>query len=101
MKFGAEAFQDPYTYLGLDESVSLVNAYKSFMTGASPHNPGFKHGIRDTVVATGKVEDIWLREKKDYTNYLVRRYFGTANGVFRMKPGTSIAKSFDPRKRPW
>ncbi|XP_078384872.1 VWFA and cache domain-containing protein 1-like [Oculina patagonica] len=101
VKFGAEAFNDPYSYLGLDETVSRVNAYRSFMTGASSHNPGFKHGIRDTVVATRKVEDIWFREKKDYTKYLVWRYIGTANGVFRMTPGTSMAKSFDPRKRPW
>ncbi|KAL9960914.1 hypothetical protein ACROYT_G034422 [Oculina patagonica] len=101
VKFGAEAFKDPYTYLGLDETVSRVNAYRSFMTGASSHNPGFKHGIRDTVVATRKVEDIWLRKKRNYAKYLVWRYIGTANGVFRMMPGTSMAKSFDPRRRPW
>ncbi|XP_078384871.1 VWFA and cache domain-containing protein 1-like [Oculina patagonica] len=101
VKFGAEAFKDPYSYLGLDETVSRVNAYKRFMTGASASDPGFKPGIRDTVIATRKVEDIWFREKKDYTKYLVWRYIGTANGVFRMTPGTSMAKSFDPRKRPW
>ncbi|KAL9960915.1 hypothetical protein ACROYT_G034423 [Oculina patagonica] len=101
VKFGAEAFKEPYTYLGLDETVSRVNAYKRFMTGASASDPGFKPGIRDTVIATRKVEDIWFREKKDYTKYLVWRYVGTSNGVFRMTPGTSMAKSFDPRKRPW
>ena len=101
MKFGAEAFRDPYTYLGLDETASKIQAYKSFMTGASGSDPGFKPGIRDTVVATRKVEDIWFQEKKDYTKYLVWRYIGTANGVFRMTPGTVLAKSYDPRKRPW
>ncbi len=101
MKFGAEAFQDPYTYLGLDETVSRVNAYRIFLTGVSAHNPGFKQGIRDTVIATSKVEDIWFQKKGNYTKYLVWRYIGTANGVFRMTPGTSMAKSFDPRKRPW
>ncbi len=101
MKFGAEAFKDPYTYLGLDETVSRVNAYRIFMTGVSAHNPGFRQGIRDTFIATRKVEDIWLRKKRNYTKYLVWRYVGTANGVFRMTPGTSMAKSFDPRRRPW
>ena len=101
MKFGPEAFTDPYNYLGLDETKSRVNAYKSFMTSPSGSNPGFKPGIRDTVVATSKVEDIWFREKANYTKYLVWRYVGTSNGVLRMTPGTLLAKSFDPRKRPW
>ena len=101
MKFGAEAFTDPYTYLGLDETVSRVNAYKWFMSNATAHNPGFIPGIRDTVIASSKVDDIWFREKAAFTKYLVRRYFGTSNGVLRMTPGTSIAKSFDPTKRPW
>ncbi|KAJ7392146.1 hypothetical protein OS493_013518 [Desmophyllum pertusum] len=101
VKFGAEAFKDPYTYLGLDETVSDVNAYKRIMTNANSPNTRFKQGIRDTVVATRKVEDIWFREKTAYTKYLVWRYVGTANGVFRMTPGTSLAKSYDPRKRPW
>ena len=100
VKFSAEAFTDPYTYLGLDETVSDIENYKIYMTGGGS-NPGFKQGIRDTVIATRKVEDIWFQEKKDYTKYLVWRYIGTANGVFRMTPGTSLAKSYDPRKRPW
>ena len=101
MKFGAEAFEDPYSYLGLDETVSRVKSYKSYMTSSSAINPGFKLGVRDTVLVSSKVDDIWLREKADYTKYLVWRYFGTANGVFRLTPGTLIAKSFDPTKRPW
>ena len=101
MKFGAEAFEDPYSYLGLDETVSRVKSYKSYMTSSSAINPGFKLGVRDTVLVSSKVDDIWLHEKADYTKYLVWRYFGTANGVFRLTPGTLIAKSFDPTKRPW
>ena len=101
MKFGAEAFADPYSYLGLDETVSRVKSYKSYMTSSSAINPGFKPGVRDTVLVSSKVDDIWLREKADYTKYLVWRYFGTANGVFRITPGTLIAKSYDPTKRPW
>ncbi|XP_068693104.1 VWFA and cache domain-containing protein 1-like [Montipora foliosa] len=101
VKFGAEAFKDPYAYLVLDETVSEIEAYRRFMTSTSSPNPGFKEGIRDTVIGTQKVEDIWFREKMNYTKYLVWRYIGTANGVFRMTPGTSLAKSYDPRKRPW
>ena len=71
MKFGAEAFEDPYTYLGLEETVSRVNAYKRFLTGSSGSEPGFKQGIRDSVIATRKVEDIWFRAKKNYTKYIV------------------------------
>ena len=99
MKFGPEAFTDPYKYLGLDETVSRVNAYRSLMTGLSAYSPGFRRGFRDTVIASSKVDDIWFREKEAYTKYLVWRYFGTSNGIFRMTPGTSIAKSFDPTKR--
>jgi len=101
VKFGAEAFKDPYSYLGLDETVNEIESYRRFMTTTGTPNPGFKEGIRDTVIATRKVEDIWFREKMNYTKYLVWRYIGTANGVFRMTPGTPLAKSYDPRKRPW
>ena len=101
VKFSAEAFTDPYKYLGLDESVSKVNAYERFMKSAGAINPGFQSGIRNTIMATKKVEDIWFREKSEYTKYLVWRYVGTANGVFRMTPGTLLAKSYDPKKRPW
>ena len=92
VKFSAEAFTDPYKYLGLDESVSKVNAYERFMKSARAINPGFKTGIRNTVIATKKVEDIWFREKTEYTKYLVWRYVGTANGVFRMTKMTLQTK---------
>ncbi|KAJ7382934.1 hypothetical protein OS493_031709 [Desmophyllum pertusum] len=71
------------------------------MTTRGATNPGFKPGIRDTVVATRKVDDIWLRESRENANYLGWRYVGTGNGVFRMTPGTLLAKSYDPTKQPW
>lgn len=101
MKFSAEAFTSPFRYLGLNETASSVKAYQDYITRRGVINPGFKPGIRDTVLATGKVEDIWSRGSRVYQNYLVWRFFATANGVFRMRPGTSLAKSYDPRKRPW
>ena len=101
VKFSAKAFTDPLNYLGLNETTSTVNAYRTYMTRRSSPNPGFKPGIRDTVAATGKVEDIWFRESRNYTKYLVWRYIGTDNGVFRMTPGILLPKLYDPRKRPW
>ena len=101
VKFSAEAFTDPFNYLGLKETISSVNAYEAYMTTRGATNPGFKPGIRDTVVATRKVDDIWLRESRENANYLVWRYVGTGNGVFRMTPGTLLAKSYDPTKQPW
>ena len=64
-------------------------------------NPGLKNDIRDTVIATWKVEDLWLSDKTDLSQYLVWRYIGTANGVIRSSPGVVIDKRYDPRQRPW
>ena len=57
--------------------------------------------IRDTVIATWKAEKLWLRDKTELTQYLVWRYIGTANGVFRVTPGAVQQRSYDPRNRPW
>ena len=75
-------------------------AYMTDKTGTVP-NPGLRPGIRDIVIATWKVEDLWLRDKSELTQYLVWRYIGTSNGVFRTAPGTASAKGYDHRKRPW
>lgn len=60
-----------------------------------------RRDIRDTVIATWKVENLWLRDKTDLTQYLVWRYIGTSNGVFRKTPGDVVPKTYDPRQRPW
>ena len=101
MKFSAEAFTSPFSYLGLNETTSSVKEYQDYFTKRGATNPGFKPGIRDTVLATRKVEDIWSRGSRVYQNYLVWRFFATGNGVFKMTPGTSLPKSYDPRKRSW
>ena len=101
MKFGPDAFNDPYRYLGLEETVSRVNSYIAYMTGKREENPGFRDGVRGSVVATKKVDDIWFKLNKKYSQYLVWRYIGTANGVFRLTPGVILDKSYDPSKRPW
>lgn len=103
VKFAPETFKDRYKYIGLDETkadVDLMNAYMNDKTG-SVKNPGLKEGIRETVVATWKVEDLWLRDKTELTQYLVWRFIGTADGVFRITPGSLSEKSYDPRQRPW
>ncbi|XP_022802239.1 VWFA and cache domain-containing protein 1-like [Stylophora pistillata] len=103
VKFAPGAFKDPYNYIGMDETkadVELLNAYMKDDTGKVA-NPGLKNDIRGTVRATSKVEDLWLREKTDLTQYLVWRYFGTSNGIFRFTPGTTENKLYDPRQRPW
>ena len=103
VKFAPGAYKDPYNYIGMDETkadVELLNAYMKDETGRVT-NPGLKNDIRGTVRATWKVEDLWLREKTDLTQYLVWRYIGTSNGVFRFTPGTIENKLYDPRQRPW
>ena len=97
------AYLDPYEYIGKDETkadVELLTAYMKDVTGAV-RNPGLKSGIRDTVTATWHVDELWLREKTELTQYLVWRYIGTSNGVFRLTPGSAGDKRFDPRQRPW
>ena len=94
---------DPFEFLGKKETkadVELLTAYMKDETGTVT-NPGLKSDIRDTVIATWKVEDLWLRDKTELTQYLVWRYIGTSNGVFRTSPGNIQAKDYDPRQRPW
>ncbi|KAJ7382927.1 hypothetical protein OS493_031702 [Desmophyllum pertusum] len=103
VKFAPGAFKDPYKYIGKHETkadVDLLTAYMKDDTGTVT-NPGLKNDIRDTVIATWKVEDLWLRDKTDLAQYVVWRYIGTSNGVFRITPGTVEKKRYDPRQRPW
>ena len=103
VKFAPGAFKDPYNYIGKDETkadVELLTAYMTDDTGKVT-NPGLKNDIRDTVIATWKAEDLWLRDKTNLTQYLVWRYIGTTNGVFRFTPGIVEDKRYDARLRPW
>ena len=103
VKFAPGAYTDPFEFLGRKETkadVDLLTAYMNDNTG-TVRNPGLKSGIRDTVIATWKVEDLWLRDKTELTQYLVWRYIGTSNGVFRVTPGGVEQNGYDPRQRPW
>ncbi|KAL9960900.1 hypothetical protein ACROYT_G034408 [Oculina patagonica] len=101
--FAPDAYLDPYEYFGTDEtevSVRLLTDYMMGRKGSEAYSK-LRRDIRDTVIATWKLEDVWLRDKTKHTQYLIWRYIGTANGVFRETPGDVLAKGFDPRKRPW
>jgi len=103
VKFAPGAYMDPFEFISKKETkadVDLLTAYMKDKTGTVT-NPGLKSDIRDTVIATWKVEDLWLRDKTELTQYLVWRYIGTSNGVLRWTPGCLEDKGYDPRQRPW
>ena len=102
VKFAPLAFEKPLEYIGQDETINEVQRLKQYMMRAlGSEYARLRKDIRDTVTATWKADQLWLRNKTELTQYLVWRYIGTANGVFRKTPGTVIPKSFDPRTRPW
>ena len=103
VKFAPGAFVDPYSYIGLEETKIDVRILDDYMRGKReqhPH-PKLKTGIRDTVIATWKAENLWLRNKTELTQYLAWRFIGTSNGVFRKTPGSVLPNQYDPRDRPW
>ena len=103
VRFAPGAFLDPYGYIGMNETKVDVQKLSDYMMGKITWNeyPKLRRHIRDTVIATWNVEKLWLRDKTEVTQYLVWRYIGTANGVFRITPGGVSRKTIDPRQRPW
>ncbi|XP_068714502.1 VWFA and cache domain-containing protein 1-like [Montipora foliosa] len=100
VKFAPGAYLDPSAYMGVEETNVRVQRLNNYMLGRDDYNE-LKRDIRDTVIATWKVEKLWLRNKPELTQYLAWRYIGTANGVFRQTPGSVLPKPYDPRDRPW
>ena len=94
---------DPYRYIGMNETTVDVKKLHDFMMDktTSSEYQELRPDIHDTVIATWKAEKLWLRDKTELTQYLVWRYIGTANGVFRVTPGAVQQQSYDPRNRPW
>ncbi|XP_077994463.1 VWFA and cache domain-containing protein 1-like [Glandiceps talaboti] len=103
VKFGPEAFLDPVQYLEMEEHEFAVHAYTSYMNDVTglQVNQYFLDGIRDIVVATAKVDDLWLNDESGVGAYTVLRYIGTESGVFRQYPGLVLNKHYDPARRPW
>ena len=105
VKFAPDAYLDPYEYFGTDETETTVRKLSDYIMGrakSETHSElSLRGGIRDTVIATWNVEDMWLNSKTELTQYLIKRYIGTADGVFREIPGDVLSKGYDPRRRPW
>ena len=101
VKFAPGAFVDPYSYIGLEETKTGVQIQDDYMLGKRNQYPKLKTGIRDTVIATWKAENLWLRNKTELTQYLAWRFIGTSDGVFRKTPGSVLPNQYDPRDRPW
>ena len=74
---------DPYRYIGMNETTVDVKKLHDFMMDktTSSEYQELRPDIRDTVIATWKAENLWLRDKTELNQYLVWRYIGTANGI--------------------
>lgn len=103
VKFAPDAFLDPYEYFGTDETKASVTLLTDSMMGqaGSETYSKLRGGIRDTVIATWRAEDLWLNGNTELTQYLIKRFIGTGDGVFRETPGDVLSKGYDPRRRPW
>ena len=103
MKLSPGSFKKPYEYLGIPETKSKVNTYTNYFNAKTNtlSNPGFKDGIRDSVLATAHADSIWLKTRTKLSNYVVWRYIGTSDGVMRSIPGVIYQNNYDPRKRSW
>lgn len=94
------AFKQPYNYLENEENNRDISRYEDFLHGIVDENPGLKDTVRDSVIATYEVENIWKNKNRN-ADYLVWRSIGTIDGVIRVFPGIQLAKDFDHTRRPW
>ncbi|XP_006819745.2 VWFA and cache domain-containing protein 1-like [Saccoglossus kowalevskii] len=102
VKFAPRAFSSPAQYLQYEETESIVEQYQNYMMDASSINTHFKDRVRDAVIVTAKVNEIWKSEDADmYKHYTLFRYMGTRNGVYRQLPGITMSKVHDTTVRPW
>nr|XP_006815782.1 PREDICTED: VWFA and cache domain-containing protein 1-like [Saccoglossus kowalevskii] len=102
VKFAPRAFISPAEYLKYEETESIIEQYQDYMKDASFINTHFKDGIRDAVLITAAVNDIWKSDDATgYEHYTLFRYMGTRNGVYRQLPGISMSKLHDTTIRPW
>ncbi|XP_032221259.2 VWFA and cache domain-containing protein 1 [Nematostella vectensis] len=99
VKFGPQAFKNPYEYLGNEETDKTVAEYVKYFDGGTSEK--FKESIRNTVYVTQMAETIWGKSNTGLSQYVVWRYIGTRDGVFRMMPGAALPKNFDATTRPW
>ncbi|XP_077862112.1 VWFA and cache domain-containing protein 1-like [Saccoglossus kowalevskii] len=101
VKFSPNAFINPTGYLQLIETENVVRQYGNYMKDSSSLNTYFKEGIRDMVLATSKVNELWTQNNLGFENYTLYRFIGSHNGVYRQFPGMIMNKKFDATSRPW
>jgi len=105
-KLAPKAFQDPLNYSVVPSGptrpeITLLEAY---LEGKSPNagNLTLKPGVRDAVALTYQLSSIWNGvNSSHYWQYVLYRYIGTREGVYRMFPSTPLPKEYDPTARPW
>nr|XP_006819871.1 PREDICTED: VWFA and cache domain-containing protein 1-like [Saccoglossus kowalevskii] len=101
-QFAPRCFISPVEYLENEETESTAQQYLDYIKDASNVKTYFKKGVRDAVIVTAKVNEIWKSEEADiYNNYTLFRYMGTRNGVYRQLPGITMNKLHDTTARPW
>ncbi|XP_006817010.2 VWFA and cache domain-containing protein 1-like, partial [Saccoglossus kowalevskii] len=104
VKFSPNAFIEPKKYASGKETSALVEHYTEYMNDVTEiiTSNVLKENIRDTVVATAKIEDIWKEASRSEANQYIAAYFmGTDNGVFRLYPGERLDVHYDHTTRPW
>ncbi|XP_078678431.1 VWFA and cache domain-containing protein 1-like [Branchiostoma floridae x Branchiostoma belcheri] len=97
--FQPEAYSDPISYLSsfeTAEDAANINNYINDFTG-SVANPGLVDGVRTDVFLTSAIEQYWRENDADS----VWRYVSTAKGVFRIFPGISLDRRYDPTQQGW
>ncbi|XP_077994597.1 VWFA and cache domain-containing protein 1-like [Glandiceps talaboti] len=108
VKFAPESFEDPVGYLLDEEDTNKIEQYTKYMNGETEATVYFKDGVRDMVVATANVHQVWLSESReegddvtDVSQYTAFLYIGAENGVFRIYPAVQMNTSYDHMVRPW
>ena len=60
-----------------------------------------KPGVREAVFATKILETYWNVTSNQLEPFIMRRYIGTRQGLFRSHPANRINSKYDPVVRPW
>ncbi|CAL1284587.1 unnamed protein product [Larinioides sclopetarius] len=101
----ASCFIYPYKYIREEEDFKTVLSYMAYLkdTRNVITNPGLKPGVRNEVLALSQITSAWkaAAEHEEFSNYIVRRFIATYNGVFQVYPATLIDKSYDATRRDW
>ncbi|XP_054722418.1 VWFA and cache domain-containing protein 1-like, partial [Uloborus diversus] len=101
----ASCFWSPYKHLMEEETLQTVLNYMAYLKDPTRliANPGLKPFVRSEVQALSQIASTWMAaaEHKEFSNYIVRRFIATKNGVFLMYPATLIDKAYDATRRDW